>query len=376
MTSESGATGDVRFRGLIEDAPLLAEAIVDTVREALLLLDANLKVVLANPSFYAMFKVGPAQTLGRMVYQLGNGQWDIPRLRELLEEIIPNNNAFFDYEVAHDFPGIGRKVMLLNARKLRRRDGQEELILLAIEEITALHEHQEELRRLVQERKALVQEIHHRVKNNFHSVVTLLNMHSADTESMQARSALVDAAQRVQVMASLHERLYAAPNLGDVNVADYLRALVEDLVRLHHRPDVVFEVATEDMALDMDRAIALALIANELVVNALKYAFPAPRAGAVTVSLRYISESVARGESLDHGLAALLIQDNGVGLPSGVDVQTTESMGLKLVRLLARQLGGNIECTATNGVKWTVVFPIASPRDTETGFDRSADSGR
>src|SRR5438067_4207199 len=148
-------------RGLTDDAPLVAQAIVDTVRQPLLLLDPNLQVVLANRSFYLTFKVEPAETLHWMVYELGNGQWNIPPLRELLEDIIPKNNAFFDYEVTHNFPDIGRKVMLLNGKKLRRRERQDELILLVIEDITALHQRQEELERLVRQREILVQEVHH-----------------------------------------------------------------------------------------------------------------------------------------------------------------------------------------------------------------------
>ena len=124
------------LRGLIEEAPLLAEAIVDTVQDSVLLLDAQLKIVLANRSFYSTFKVEPAETLGGMVYELGNGQWNIPELRKLLEHVLPNNLSFSDYEVMHTFPDLGRKVMLLNARKLRRREDQSHLILLVIQDIT------------------------------------------------------------------------------------------------------------------------------------------------------------------------------------------------------------------------------------------------
>src|SRR5581483_1965245 len=154
------------LRGLIEDAPLLAEAIVDTVQDSVLLLDPMLKVILANRSFYLRFKVEPVETLGRKLYELGNGQWNIPKLKTLLEDILPSNSAFSGYEVTHAFPEIGQKVMRLNARKLRRRKDQADLILLAIEDVTALHDRELELQLLVREKEALVQEIHHRVKNN------------------------------------------------------------------------------------------------------------------------------------------------------------------------------------------------------------------
>ena len=112
------------------------ENIIDTVREPLIVLDQDLRVVLASRSFYDFFKVKPEETVGQLIYDLGNKQWDIPKLRELLENILPNNNPFNDYEVVHDFATIGRRVMLLNARQIKRGMGKERIILLAIEDIT------------------------------------------------------------------------------------------------------------------------------------------------------------------------------------------------------------------------------------------------
>jgi two-component system CheB/CheR fusion protein len=113
-----------------------AESIVETVRESLVTLDAGLRVVLANPVFYRTFQVKPEETEGQLLYELGNRQWDIPELRTLLEKILPQETVFNDYEMEHDFPGIGRRTMLLNARELRRAEGEERLILLAIEDVT------------------------------------------------------------------------------------------------------------------------------------------------------------------------------------------------------------------------------------------------
>ena len=142
-----------------------AEAIVATVREPLLVLDGQLRVQSANRAFYRTFQVAPEATLGRRLYDLGNGQWDIPRLRTLLEEILPRDHAFEDFEVEHDFPGIGPKSMLLNARRLRQQG--EELILLAIEDVT-------ERRRLESERRELETRFTSLVKNiKDHAIFTL-----------------------------------------------------------------------------------------------------------------------------------------------------------------------------------------------------------
>ena len=114
-----------------------------TVREALLVLDPSLHVQAANRAFYAMFQVTPAETEGRLLYDLGHGQWDIPALRQLLEEILPHNTVFEDFVVEHDFPGLGRKVLRLNARQVADRPSEQALILLAIEDSTARQQAEE-----------------------------------------------------------------------------------------------------------------------------------------------------------------------------------------------------------------------------------------
>jgi len=121
---------------LTEKARVYAENIVDTVREPLLVLDAGLRVQSANRSFYQIFRVTPQQTEGKLLYELGNGQWDIPALRPLLAEILPQHTSFQDFEVEEDFPGIGRRTMLLSARKLFRVGNSTDSVLLAIEDIT------------------------------------------------------------------------------------------------------------------------------------------------------------------------------------------------------------------------------------------------
>src|SRR5687767_3997354 len=114
------------LESVLGPAQPLAESIVETVREPLLLLDGDLVVRLANRSFYRTFRVSPDQTINHLLYDLGDGQWDIPRLRLLLEEILPRNSHFEDFEVEHDFPTVGPKVMLLNARRLIGQDRRAE----------------------------------------------------------------------------------------------------------------------------------------------------------------------------------------------------------------------------------------------------------
>ena len=130
-----------RMVGMMDRKPLAdnledyAQNIVDTVREPLLILDATLRVRSANRAFYQTFHVSPEETEGRLIYELGNGQWDIPDLRTLLEDIVPTSSVFDDFELEHTFPVIGRRVMLLNARKLQAGH-HGELLVLAMEDVT------------------------------------------------------------------------------------------------------------------------------------------------------------------------------------------------------------------------------------------------
>ncbi len=123
-----------------------AESIVETMREPLLVLTTDLKVISANQSFYQTFGVTHEETVGRSIYSIGNHQWDIPALRKLLEEIVPQNSQFTGFKVDHEFPGMGRKIMFLNARRIYRQGKGTEMILLAIEDITDQNQMEEALK--------------------------------------------------------------------------------------------------------------------------------------------------------------------------------------------------------------------------------------
>ncbi len=129
----------------VRDIQYFAQSIVDTVREPLLILDTALRVQSANRAFYRTFQVDVAETMGQCVYDLGDGQWDIPALRTLLEEIIPETTTFDDFQVEHTFPHIGRKIMILNARRVYSPGNTTELLVLVLEDVTERKEAQEKL---------------------------------------------------------------------------------------------------------------------------------------------------------------------------------------------------------------------------------------
>jgi PAS domain S-box-containing protein len=142
----------------MQEARRYAESIIETIREPLLVLDADLKVLSANRSFYTAFKVKPEETVGSYIYDLGNRQWDIPGLRKLFENILPQNTSFDNFEVEHNFPSIGHRVVMLNARRIHNEELGKRMMLLAIEDITGL-------RKLERERRNILSMFAHDMKN-------------------------------------------------------------------------------------------------------------------------------------------------------------------------------------------------------------------
>jgi len=170
-----------------------AENIINTVREPLIALDKNLRVVKASRSFYEFFKVTPGETIGTLIYNLGNRQWNIPKLRELLETILPEKTTFDNYEVEHDFTTIGKRIMLLNARKIQRGLGKEQIILLAIEDIT---------KRKEKERKVLeaeIRESEERFRMVFENVFDGISIYTEDTDPYKRK--LVECNEQYAILA-------------------------------------------------------------------------------------------------------------------------------------------------------------------------------
>ena len=345
------------LRWLGEKIDNFAEAVVDTVQESLLLLDEDLRVRFSNRSFFLSFQVTPEETIDRLVFELGNGQWNIAELRRLLLEVLPENSSFRDFEVTHTFPHLGQKVMCLSAGKLRRQDDQSNLILLVIADITErkrvgeeLLKREQKLSELIEEKELLVAELHHRVKNNLQTIISLLSLHSIHTSDPQVIQALLEAEGRVQAIARLHERLYASSNLSEINFSEYLHYLIDDLNTLYGRAEISFEIDSHDVLLSLETAVPLGLMANELIVNSLKHAFPLRRAGHVKVALGYVDDNVLQGVLVDVPIR-LSVQDDGVGFGPGILPEATPTLGFKILRLLSNQLHGQVVFQSIDGVQ-------------------------
>ena len=207
-----------------------AESIINTVREPLIALDQDLRVVSVSRSFYDFFRVKPEETMGQLIYDLGNKQWDIPKLRELLETILPEKTSFDNYEVEHDFATIGRRTMLLNARQIEQMEGKERIILLAIEDITERKHAEAIIEASLAEKVTLLKEVHHRVKNNMQVISSLLRLQARKFKDRDLAEILIDSQNRITSMALVYNKLYQSENLAQINIADYSKELVMGLI--------------------------------------------------------------------------------------------------------------------------------------------------
>ena len=209
----------------VADACALAQSIVDTVREPVIVLDKGLRVIAASRSFYSAFEVSPEETQGKLLYALGDGQWDIPKLRLLLEKIIPDHGVMEDYEVEHEFPHLGIRIMLLNARQVFYKEGAETTILLGIEDITVRRALEYEKDNLLRQKDILLDEIRHRIANSLQIIAGIILMKANAGSSEETRILLRDTHDRVISIATVQEQLNASGVVGPIEMLPYLERL-------------------------------------------------------------------------------------------------------------------------------------------------------
>ena len=324
--------------------------LVETVREGLLVLDSDLTIRFANRSFRDTFAVAPEDALGRKLCDLGNGEWDIPELRVALETVVSDGKSIEAFEVDRFFPSIGRRVMVLNARKVYQPGNKVQQILLAIEDITERvrleREHTIAGERIVM----LLQELTHRVKNSLQIIAAMVSIEARSHKSGEGKAALERVSHRINALGHLYSKLSQADTIEAVDAATYLDELCHDLIAsVNEEGDtsIVLKTDIDNALLPTDRAIPIGLIVNELVTNAVKYAFPRDTKGTVLVTLKR-----APGE------LRLTVADDG----QGTDPRRADSgLGGRLVERFAQQLGGQLKRESNS--RGTTVYLILPSRE-------------
>jgi two-component sensor histidine kinase len=324
----------------LQNACAFAEAIVNTVREPLVVLDQDLRVVAASRSFYRTFKVSPKDTEGKLLYELSDGVWDIAKLRVLLKKILPADGAIEAgaieaYEIERDFPEIGNRTMCLNARKVLYETGSRANILLGIEDITERLLLQGEKDDLLRQKDILLEELQHRVANSLQIIASIIMMKARAVESEEARHHLQETHQRVMSVAAVQQQLHATAPGASVELEPYLTKLCEALgqAMIGDNRAIALKVRGDEKTATSREAESLGLIVTELVINAVKHAFNGrTKDGQIIVAFDV--------SGTDWKLS---VTDNGIGTPAGVFAQPKTGLGTGIVTALAKQLNAKVE---------------------------------
>ncbi len=225
-------------------------------------------------------------------------------------------------------------------------------VIGAVRDISDSRRAEERIRASLNEKEAMLKEINHRVKNNLQIISSLLSLQAMSEPSSMTADLLQESQNRIRSMTLVHEALYSSGDFGSIKLADYLDQLCCHLFRSFGTdPSLVrFEMQIEDVTLNLERAVPFGLVVNELISNALKYAFPNGRSGRIGLQIRATSEQ----------RFLLVVDDDGVGLPENFDIKQLRSLGLNLVDDLSKQLNGSFTFQSRDGAEFRLEFPMES----------------
>ncbi|MDP3853256.1 sensor histidine kinase [Phenylobacterium sp.] len=315
----------------------LAGALIDTSPVPLLLFDGAGLVVHASPSFCTVFEILASGAEGSTLADLGEGEWDIAQLHVLLANALADGPDLADYETDLVREGVPPRRLVVNVQNLNYVGAERHRVLMVVHDVTDLRrvEHLNvalllEKDTLLREREVLLQEMQHRVANSLQIIASVLLLKARTVKSEETRQHLRDAHDRVMSVAAVQQHLQAS--LGNVEVRPYLTKLCESLASsmIRESRPVTLDVRADEATVSSQEAVSLGLIVTELVINALKHAFPVDRDGAVVVAYRLTQPGWT-----------LSVTDDGVGRPPP-SAAVRVGLGTSVVEALGKQLGAKV----------------------------------
>jgi two-component system, sensor histidine kinase PdtaS len=320
-----------------ESASSLGLALVVTSSTPLILLNQELVVKAASGSFCSSFSIDSGSVVGKELFALGEGEWDIPQLRSLLTATAAGNAAIDAYEIDLQRAGGPPRRLVINAHVLEH-DGDEALrLVVAVTDVTEARQDRLANEALVHEKQLLLRELNHRVANSLQIIASVLMQRVRTTQSDETRTYLRDAHHRVMSVATLQRQL-ASTATGEVALRPYFTELCASIgASMITDPDMLsLTVEVDDSVATADRSVSMGLIVTELVINSLKHAYPGEAKGAITVGFH------SNGDGW-----MLTVADDGIGIqsdhPSG-----KPGLGTGIVNALAAQLSASVEVTDAN----------------------------
>jgi PAS domain S-box-containing protein len=332
------------------------ERIMDTSPVGITVFDREGRITFANALVQEMMaRTGGKALIGRSYRDplwsiLAEDGSPLPYEQFPFAQVMRTGQRVYGVRQAIGLPDGQRVYLLANAAPLFDEEGNVESVMVTVEDITERVSAEEQIQASLREKTVLLQEVHHRVKNNLQVISSLLDMQALQTRDPRTLQVLRDSQTRIRAMAFVHDQLYRSPDLASVELSDYVQNLVTYLFGVYASKSagVAVKIQIEDVILGLDVAIPCGLIINELASNALNYAFPTTRTygGEIRIEMR----------RQDTGQLVLTVSDDGVGLPPEIDLETVPSLGLRLVSMLVQQIGGTIELDRTAGTRYTIMF--------------------
>jgi two-component sensor histidine kinase len=350
------------MRTAVTDPSVHYRDIVNSLPSAMLVLDGTLTVQYANLAYFQLFGGTEEGTLGHSVFAVQDAIWNEPQLRALLEAVLPHDVAINGFTLEQTFPVIGARILNLSARRVDRDGAPTEQVLIGIEDVTNAAMARRAAEETLNKSHAMMTEIHHRVKNNIASILSMLRIEGRALEHQGAKDVLGRISLRVESMGSLYELLAVNENTGLVKLMPYFERVcrsIEQMAGSHHLGWSI-DVKGEDVAVSVDDAIQIGAVVNELVANAAKYAFDGSQdIGRIRINL------YERGSDMN-----ITVSDNGVGFDQEHMDPKSTGLGMRLVDMYLAALGGSVE--RESGPKGTTCF-IRIPNRKKT--DALASSG-
>ena len=326
--------------------------ILDLADDAIISVNIQQKIILFNQGAEKMFGYAAEEVHGQP-----------------LEILLPPRLAAVHHEHIQSFENSDQSARRMGERQKilgRRKSGDEfpaeasiskvavsgqTMFTVIMRDVTQRTLDDERLKASLREKEVLLEEVHHRVKNNLQVVSSMLGLQTRSLSDKETRTALRESQHRIQSMALLHECLYQSDDLARIDFANYLEKLTDQLFHSYGpNQNVTLHTNLAPLQLNMDAAVPCGLIVNELLSNTLKYGFPNGRSGDVRVELAEAGPNTVK----------LTVADNGVGLPADIDWHASRTLGLRLVRTLAQQLHAVVELNRENGATFSITFPTSN----------------
>ncbi|MCC6864749.1 MAG: PAS domain S-box protein [Ignavibacteria bacterium] len=334
----------------LTESELKYRTLIENMSEVILYVDNNDRIIFANDNVFGMFGYEKDELIGKIAHDiLTDGEFT----EHIKDRIKLRRHGFTDKFEVKMKKKTGEKFWVeISSAPLKDSDGKIIGSIGIYSDVTDRKKYENSVENSLKQKDMLLKEIHHRVKNNLQIISSLMKLQSSHVKDKEIHNLFAESQNRIKTMALIHEKLYRSIDISVIEFYEYIKNLVESLYLSYgiSNERVTPVIEFRSIYLDIDTAIPCSLIINEIVSNCLKYAFPDLRKGSIAINLMKNNQNEY----------ILVIKDDGIGLPQDLDIEKTNSLGLKLVKLLSEQLGGNVELIKRNGTEFRINFKSAN----------------